>query len=67
MGFCTWSESETSIKVATVVNIFHCRGNIDAMQSVEECKGLKGTVYESSIVFGVDGVTSECSCFRILQ
>ena len=67
MRFCIWSESETTVKVATLVNVFYCRGNINVVQSIEESKALKGTVYESSIVFCVNGVSPECSCFRILQ
>jgi len=67
MGFCIWSKSETTVKIATLVDVIYRRGDVDEVQSAEESEGLKCTVYESSIVLGIDRVSPECSSFRVLQ
>jgi len=54
------------MKVATLMDVFHCGGDIDPVQSVEESEGLEGTVDASGIAVGVNRVASKRPCFRIL-
>lgn len=49
------------------MNVLYSGGYVDAIEGLEKRKGLKGTVYESSIVFCVYCASRKRTCLQVLQ
>ena len=60
-------QSETSVKVPALVDIFDCEGNIDSVQCIEDCKNLESAVDKSGVVFCVYCVSCKRAGLFILQ